>query len=184
MGARLLYLITRPQLIDHSWWKFWEGGMVSFGGLAGALLSLWAYRRAEGLAAQPFFDTVAPCLLVGWAVGRFGCFFHWWGEEGLSSSLPWKVVVNGAGYHPHQLYLITLLLCTAGWVWRMGGVGSGRPAVSALGGFAFSRGVADCWRLYQPTYLKSLSQGFCLAVLLCCLFWYWRERFHDVSVEA
>ncbi|MBX7147621.1 prolipoprotein diacylglyceryl transferase [bacterium] len=77
IGSRLLYVVASvPQ-----WWKdpmvfvrFWEGGLVFYGGLIGAVATSVYYTRKHDL---PFFkvaDVFAPGIAIGHAIGRLGCF--------------------------------------------------------------------------------------------------------------
>lgn len=77
VGSRLLYVLASVP----EWWKnplvffqFWEGGLVFYGGLIGAvLMSLWYTRKHK----IPFFtvaDVVTPGIALGHAFGRLGCF--------------------------------------------------------------------------------------------------------------
>ncbi|MCZ6597158.1 MAG: prolipoprotein diacylglyceryl transferase [Planctomycetota bacterium] len=51
----------------------WKGGLVMYGGFAGAvLLGLWASRR-RGLEPWNALDTALPGSFVGLAIGRWGC---------------------------------------------------------------------------------------------------------------
>lgn len=51
----------------------WKGGMVMYGGFAGAVAAgVWSARRA-GLALRPALDTGLACGFVGLALGRVGC---------------------------------------------------------------------------------------------------------------
>jgi len=52
----------------------WQGGLVSYGGIAGAALVGWRFARREGWSFAAFGDLFAPALALGHAFGRLGCF--------------------------------------------------------------------------------------------------------------
>jgi phosphatidylglycerol---prolipoprotein diacylglyceryl transferase len=160
VGARTLYILTRVQVwsTPDVWFRFWDGGMVSYGGLAGALTALVFQRRSRGLPLLPFLDSISPCLLIGWAIGRLGCFMTWYGEEGTPSTLPWAVLVGEASYHPATLYL-SLGLFVGGFILlRIPPLPDFKVTALALMVYGLIRCVCDSWRVYHPPYLRTLSQ--------------------------
>lgn len=77
-GSRLLYfavedfmgLITKP-------WKFffiWEGGLVFYGGLLGAVILSIFYSRRKGRSFLVVADTLIPSVSLGQFFGRIGCY--------------------------------------------------------------------------------------------------------------
>jgi phosphatidylglycerol---prolipoprotein diacylglyceryl transferase len=52
----------------------WQGGLVFYGGVAGAALIGWWFARREGWSFAVFGDIGAPALALGHAFGRLGCF--------------------------------------------------------------------------------------------------------------
>jgi phosphatidylglycerol:prolipoprotein diacylglycerol transferase len=52
----------------------WQGGLVFYGGVAGAALVGWRFCRREGWGFGMFGDLFAPALALGHAFGRLGCF--------------------------------------------------------------------------------------------------------------
>ena len=71
----------------------WEGGLAMHGGLivgpiVGALLA-WRWR----LPVLRALDVIAPSMILGQAIGRWGNFFN---EEafGLPTDLPWKLYIS------------------------------------------------------------------------------------------
>ena len=77
VGARTLYVMTDWQrFADHPLdiFKIWEGGIVFFGGLLGAIATaayLIPRYKMNFLKAGDFF---MPGLALGHAIGRLGCF--------------------------------------------------------------------------------------------------------------
>lgn len=84
IGARLLYLVTiSPILIKNIdvllsnkslAYEVLSNGMVFYGGLFGALFTLYAYVRHYNLDSKAFFDFYAPLFPLFHSFGRIGCF--------------------------------------------------------------------------------------------------------------
>lgn len=86
VGARLFHVadhlefyLANPQLIP----AVWEGGIAVYGafigGLVGGGIAAWRAR----LDPWPLLDIAAPAMLVGQAIGRFGCLCNGdaWGSD-------------------------------------------------------------------------------------------------------
>jgi len=164
VGARSLFIVSRPSLWSEyfSWIKFWEGGMVSHGGLWGCLLVLWL--RRDALGGANFFDRICGPCLVGWGVGRIGCFLTWHGEEGVPGTVPWAVVVDGTARHPVTAYL-AILYILGGVILMKTEYRIGQKTATALLYFALVRALSDLMREYDPEYLRNLSWAACSLTL-------------------
>ncbi len=128
VGAKLLlvlvdgpsrYLTSLDGLKDLG-----RAGGVFYGGLLGAIVAAVLVMRARRMSFFAIADATAPCIAIGQAIGRLGCFSAGccWGKE---CSLPWAVtftdpVANAnvgvplnVPLHPSQLYeaVGTALLC-------------------------------------------------------------------------
>jgi phosphatidylglycerol:prolipoprotein diacylglycerol transferase len=70
--------------------RVWEGGLVFYGGVAGAALVAAVFARREGWSFARIGDLFAPGLALGHAFGRIGCFAAGccFGKE---SGAPWAV---------------------------------------------------------------------------------------------
>ncbi len=112
VGARLLYVILNFHLYGNpiDLLKVWEGGLVSYGGIVGGVLSAWLYIRRKRLDFWAYADQIAPFIFLGWAFGRLGDFLS--GQlVGTPSELPWAVQSAGdVPRHPVQVYATILLL--------------------------------------------------------------------------
>jgi len=128
LGAKLLLvLVDGPSRYLTSLEGLKElarAGGVFYGGLLGAIVAAVVVMRARGLSFFAIADATAPCIALGQAIGRLGCFSAGccWGQE---CSLPWAVTFTdpvasanvgvplGVPLHPSQLYeaLGTALLC-------------------------------------------------------------------------
>ena len=84
-------------------------GFVFYGGFIAATLTAVVYTRAKRLPLAKVVDLMAPCIALGHALGRLGCFFNGC-CYGKACTLPWAVkfppphVMAGIPVHPTQLY--------------------------------------------------------------------------------
>jgi len=110
--------------------KMWKGGLGIPGGVIGGALALIIYTKSKKLSFWQWADFIAPGLLVGQAIGRWGNFVN---QEvyGRPTSLPWAITIDPqyrisgfeqvAKYHPLFLYESLLNLAGAGvliWIDR------------------------------------------------------------------
>lgn len=85
VGSRILFMLVNWQdtvaavptllqdfpvrLVD---WLF--GGLVFYGGLLGAMATSWWYARKHDIPFLRLADLAIPCVSLGQAIGRLGCF--------------------------------------------------------------------------------------------------------------
>jgi phosphatidylglycerol:prolipoprotein diacylglycerol transferase len=106
IGARAWYVIfswdyysVNPEQII----KIWHGGLAFHGGLFGGLLAGYIYARLAGFNFWQLADIIAPSLVLGKAIGRWGNYIN---QEayGYETNLPWAMYIDGAYRHPTFLY--------------------------------------------------------------------------------
>ncbi len=56
--------------------RIWEGGVAIYGGIIGGALGVWLLSWRKRLPFLALADLVAPGLLIGQAIGRWGNFFN------------------------------------------------------------------------------------------------------------
>lgn len=107
VGARLYYVI----FYDFSYYvsnpmeilNLRAGGLAIHGGIISGFLAGWVVTVRKKLPFVKLADVVAPVLILGQAIGRWGNFFN--GEaHGGPTSLPWGIMVAGVKVHPTFLY--------------------------------------------------------------------------------
>jgi phosphatidylglycerol:prolipoprotein diacylglycerol transferase len=107
LGARALYLILYAN--QFTGWKqmleIWNGGMVSFGGMAIALIVAYFYLKNKKQNIFHWFDLGIIAMAVGWAIGRIGCFLN-----GDSTGIPTPSILGIWGRYPTALFETVLLL--------------------------------------------------------------------------
>lgn len=109
IGARLYYVVfewdyysQHPSEIIATW----HGGLAIHGGVIGGIIAIvvcaWKYR----LRIWQLLDIIAPYLILGQAIGRWGNFFNQeaYGYEVSPDVVPWAMYIDGAYRHPTFLY--------------------------------------------------------------------------------
>nr|WP_227763861.1 prolipoprotein diacylglyceryl transferase [Zhaonella formicivorans] len=116
IGARLYYVI-------FSWTDYagnpaeifaiWHGGLAIHGGLVGGVLAGYYYIRKHHLKFWQIADIVAPSIILGQAIGRWGNFFN---QEAHGGPVSYEFIskfpkfiqegmyIGGQYYHPTFLY--------------------------------------------------------------------------------
>jgi phosphatidylglycerol:prolipoprotein diacylglycerol transferase len=114
LGSRVFYVLLnweefRSHPMDAV--KFWQGGLVFYGGLIFAFLTgLW-YVRRHHLNFRQLADLMAPSIALGQALGRLGCFAAGC-CYGAPTAVPWACTFKnteslaplGVALHPTQIY--------------------------------------------------------------------------------
>lgn len=118
IGARLYHVLSSA---DYYWQhpldiiKVWNGGLSIYGAVLGGVISLILYRIVSRVALDTLaiLDWLAPCVLLGQIIGRFGNLFNY-EAFGYPTNLPWKMFVPAqfrpemfmpaAFFHPWFLY--------------------------------------------------------------------------------
>lgn len=107
IGAKVFFLIfsSENKVAQYLYAdEFWlGGGFVFYGGLIFALIFYFTYTL--WLKKFPFKESkfLAPGLIFGHAIGRFGCFLTGC-CFGSQCDLFWSVEMHGMRVHPVQLY--------------------------------------------------------------------------------
>lgn len=107
VGARFYYVLfydfayylSEPMEI----FNLRAGGLAIHGGVIAGVLAGYFVTRKKQMPFIPLADVVAPVLILGQAIGRWGNYFN--GEaHGGPTNLPWGIMVDGVKVHPTFLY--------------------------------------------------------------------------------
>jgi len=97
IGSKIYYLIENfGRVLDDPIGMIFSGsGLVFLGGLMGGTLGVTWVIQKQNLNWLKMSDIVAPLLILGYGIGRIGCFLV--GDDyGIPTHLPWGVsFVNG-----------------------------------------------------------------------------------------
>jgi phosphatidylglycerol:prolipoprotein diacylglycerol transferase len=115
-AARLYYVLFEwEQYSQHpdQIIAIWNGGIAIHGAILGGILAAIIFARIQKVSVWQLADLVAPSLILGQAIGRWGNFFN--SEAfGDPTNLPWKLYIppqrrpgsfqNFEYFHPTFLY--------------------------------------------------------------------------------
>ena len=79
IGARLYYVAFQWEMYAPDPIRIlyiWEGGLAIYGGVMGGALGLFALSRKRKVPFARLTDLVAPVLILGQAIGRWGNFIN------------------------------------------------------------------------------------------------------------
>ncbi|MDX1546686.1 MAG: prolipoprotein diacylglyceryl transferase [Rhodothermales bacterium] len=101
LGAKLFHILENLDAFarDPLGMIFSVGGLTFFGGLICAAGAIAYYVRKKGLSVPLVADAVAPSLILGYGIGRIGCYLAGDGDWGVCSDL-----ANKPGWIPNFLW--------------------------------------------------------------------------------
>ncbi|MFS0752825.1 prolipoprotein diacylglyceryl transferase [Oceanobacillus sp. 1P07AA] len=117
--ARIYYVIFEwKNYAEGPFWRafaVWEGGIAIHGAIIGGVLTAIVFCRMKNISFWQLADIVAPSLILGQAIGRWGNFMNQEAHGGqlLESSFLYdllpefiinQMTINGVTYHPTFLY--------------------------------------------------------------------------------
>ncbi|HLR73582.1 MAG TPA: prolipoprotein diacylglyceryl transferase [Pseudogracilibacillus sp.] len=119
--ARIYYVIFEWEMYQGGpWWKLiavWEGGIAIHGALIGAVLTAIVYARIKKVSFWQLADIIAPSLILGQAIGRWGNFMNQEAHGGPMSEAAYEnfhqylpdfimnqMCIDGIMYYPTFLY--------------------------------------------------------------------------------
>lgn len=115
-GARLYYVLFEWEQYQQNpidMIAIWKGGIAIHGAIIGGAIAALIFGRVNKISFWQLADLVAPSVILGQAIGRWGNFFN---SEAFGSptDLPWKLyipperrpseLVNFDYFHPTFLY--------------------------------------------------------------------------------
>jgi phosphatidylglycerol:prolipoprotein diacylglycerol transferase len=89
LGSKLFHVVDYWDefVQDPAGMVFSTSGLTFYGGLVVAALAVAAYARRKGLRVPRLADAAAPGLLLGYGIGRIGCYLAGDGDWGVCPSL-------------------------------------------------------------------------------------------------
>lgn len=79
VGARVYYVIFNFSEFENDLlgiFKIWEGGLAIYGAIIASILFIISYCKKKGKPILLALDVLAPSLILGQAIGRWGNFFN------------------------------------------------------------------------------------------------------------
>jgi len=158
IGARVWFVVEywREFFAGGSIWEIFmiqHGGLVFYGGLAGATVTVILYTHFGRLPLWQVADILAPSVALGQAFGRVGCLMNGC-CYGSPTELPWGIVypdgheTHGLRVHPTQLYesgLVLILYVVLAKLYRRKRF-SGQVFAIYLMAYAVVRSFTECFR--------------------------------------
>lgn len=119
--ARIYYVIFEwDRYAGAPWWDVfavWEGGIAIHGALIGSVLTAIIYTRVKKVSFWQLADIIAPSLILGQAIGRWGNFMNQEAHGGpvgesiynnflqyLPDFIMNQMCIEGTMYHPTFFY--------------------------------------------------------------------------------
>lgn len=106
IGARVYYVLLEWDYYNGDIMRMInirEGGLAIHGALIAAVFTGYIFTRVKKTSFLESADIVAPSIIIGQAIGRWGNFVN--GEaHGGPTNLPWGIMVDGMKVHPTFLY--------------------------------------------------------------------------------
>lgn len=188
IGARLYYVLFRwdyyskyPSEIP----AVWHGGLAIHGGILGAFLVGILMLRYYNMSFWQLGDIVAPSLILGQAIGRWGNFINQeaYGYEVDPEKVPWAMWIDGAYRHPTFLYesiwnfgIFLFLL----WLRRRNFVKRGEVLLSYFilysAGRFFIEGLRTDSLMLGPL---RIAQVISIVFIVVAIFIIWYRRYRD-----
>jgi len=153
---------------------FFSGaGLVWYGGLIGGTIAVLVTIKLKHYPILPIIDLIAPLLILGYGIGRIGCFLSGDGDYGPPSDLPWAMAFpNGTvptteRVHPTPLYELIMSLIAFAYLWKIRkktrGPGYMFGMFLILSGI--ERFIAEFWRITAKVLFDVISVAQIIGVL-------------------
>jgi phosphatidylglycerol---prolipoprotein diacylglyceryl transferase len=181
LGGRIgSFVLYHPEILLNdplSFFRVWEGGMASHGGMVGVVLALAWFSRSTKIRFLHLGDLIVSIGSAGLFFGRIANFIN--GELwGRPSRVAWAVIFPACPgpvmpRHPSQLYEAALegalLLAYMQWrFWRSDVVRQrpGRLSGEYLVAYAIVRAIGEYYREPDASLILGLSRGTFYSIFL------------------
>ena len=121
LGARIYYIIFNLERYNsfYSIIATWEGGLAVYGGIIFGLLAGFLVCRYKKISFINVFDAVAPAIMLGQIIGRWGNFTN--AEAyGSATTLPWRMsiqnIYSSRAIEVHPTFLYEMLWNLLGFI--------------------------------------------------------------------
>lgn len=93
IGARLYYVVFQWEIYKNNpvdIFKIWQGGLAIYGAVIGGVIAAGIFSRWRKIKFWDLADIVAPSLILGQAIGRWGNFFNQEAYGNLVTDPAWQ----------------------------------------------------------------------------------------------
>jgi len=170
IGARAAYVLQNLHYFGahlNEVYQIWGGGLSIHGAIIGGLIGVLVGAKIYKIKFLELANIVAPQVLLGAAIGRWGNFFN---EEivGRPTNVRWKMYVleenrptqfaGSAFFHPVFLYESLLLFLAFGaYLLIRRKFGNGFGLIYTLIGYSVVRFIVQFWRYDHKAILLGLD---------------------------
>jgi prolipoprotein diacylglyceryl transferase len=110
IGSKLFSVLENlPSFLKDPLGEIFSGsGLTIYGGLILAFIMVYRYVDKKGIRPIHMMDIAAPCMMIGYCVGRMGCHFSGDGDWGIVNELAkpdWFIFPDSwwASSYPHNV---------------------------------------------------------------------------------
>ena len=181
IGARLYHVLSD---INYYWLRpleifyLWRGGLGIFGAVIAGIIFLYFYARRQGWSVWLFLDLLAPAIILGEAIGRWG---NWFNQEnfGWPTNLSWGIpidILHRPGeflaqkfFHPtflYQFFWNVIIFIFLLWLMKRWRPGTGMIVAFYLIFYSMGRFLIEFLR----TNAQPMFFGLRLAQIVCLIF--------------
>lgn len=174
IGARIYFILEYFDefLQDPLSMIFTGSGLTWYGGFIAAFIAVIITLRKLPAPTLVLADLVAPLLLLGYGIGRIGCFLSGDGDYGPPSDLPWAMafpnglVPTDVPVHPTPVYetIFSLTLFAILWINRKKNYRPGTMLGIVFIFYGIERFVTEFWRL-TPDVWGGISMAQVLSII-------------------
>lgn len=165
VGARAYYVLTSLEHYDsfYEMIAIWNGGLAIYGGVIGGIIGIFAVCKIKKYNFLGVVDCIAPGVLIGQLVGRWGNFtnaeafgvigkYDFLGipfdTAALAENNPLIMTINGMQVHPTFLYeslwnLVGFIIINALWTKKKY---NGEVTVMYLAWYGLGRSIIEGFR--------------------------------------
>ena len=174
VGAKIYSALLDGQITFQE--LFSTSGLVWYGGFIGGFLAVIIVVLRSSNPFLPTIDIIGPTGILGYGIGRIGCFLAGDGDYGPPSDLPWAMAFpNGTVptdvlVHPTPIYETLLSCAFFGILWSQRRRFEATPGAllgASLVLLGVERFIAEFWRI-TPRVLgwMSAAQLFSIAAFI------------------
>ena len=154
VGAKIYAALLDGQITFQE--LFSTSGLVWYGGFIGGCLAVLIVVLRSPNPTLATIDVIGPTLLLGYGIGRIGCFLAGDGDYGPPSDLPWAMafpngtVPTDVPVHPTPIYETLISVTFFGILWSQRRKWEGVPGVlfgASLILLGVERFFAEFWRI-------------------------------------
>jgi len=205
VGARLYHVCTNPELYFSGDGRpiealyIWQGGLGIWGAIAFGGVGVYIFTRRQKISFAAIADTMAPGILLGQAVGRWG---NWFNQElfGGPTDKPWGLEIapeyRPPGYEQYDTFQPTFLYESIWaliggfallWIAKRYKIGYGRLFALYVMIYTAGRGWIETLRIDDAHHFLGLRLNVwtSIALFLCALAYFvWMGRRHPGQEES